>query len=129
MVCAYYGPDADSRSLFESTKLCEHEGWDRYNGQFDIIRVVITDFIKKNMTVDDTISLLCKRILSELDELYPDTKYDPSDFIFSMGKFYQNSRRQLVIVIDEWDAVFRERKEDKAGQERYLDFLRDWLKD
>ena len=30
---------------------------------------------------------------------------------------------------DEWDAVFRERKEDKEGQTVYLDFLRDWLKD
>ena len=34
-----------------------------------------------------------------------------------------------MIVIDEWDAVFRELEEDKEGQRKYLDFLRDWLKD
>ena len=34
-----------------------------------------------------------------------------------------------MIIIDEWDAIFREYKEDKEGQKKYLDFLRDWLKD
>jgi len=31
-------------------------------------------------------------------------------------------------VIDEWDAVFRERKDDERDQRIYLDFLRDWFK-
>ena len=34
-----------------------------------------------------------------------------------------------MIIIDEWDAIFRENKEDKNGQKKYLDFLRDWVKD
>ena len=35
----------------------------------------------------------------------------------------------FVIIIDEWDAIFREYKDDREGQKKYLDFLRDWLKD
>ncbi len=31
-------------------------------------------------------------------------------------------------MIDEWDAVFRERKDDERDQRIYLDFLRDWFK-
>ena len=34
-----------------------------------------------------------------------------------------------MVVIDEWDAIFRTWKEDTTGQTMYLDFLRDWLKD
>ena len=34
-----------------------------------------------------------------------------------------------MIVIDEWDVIFREYKDDKEGQKKYLDFLRDWFKD
>ena len=34
-----------------------------------------------------------------------------------------------MIIIDEWDAIFREYKDDKEGQKKYLDFLRDWMKD
>ena len=52
-------------------------------------------------------------------------KYDPDDLVYSMDRFFRNNKVPFVIVIDEWDAVFRERKEDKAGQELYLDFLRD----
>ncbi len=36
---------------------------------------------------------------------------------------------KFVIVIDEWDAIFRVKQNDKSGQEMYLDFLRDLLKD
>lgn len=46
-----------------------------------------------------------------------------------MDRLYQDSKIPFVIIIDEWDAVFRVRKDDKDGQIAYLDFLRDWLKD
>ena len=35
----------------------------------------------------------------------------------------------FIVIIDEWDCIFREFKHDKAAQEIYLDFLRDLLKD
>ncbi|MBR2812098.1 MAG: AAA family ATPase, partial [Solobacterium sp.] len=42
---------------------------------------------------------------------------------------YSNIERQVVVVIDEWDAVFRLKQIDKDGQTEYLNFLRDLLKD
>jgi hypothetical protein len=39
------------------------------------------------------------------------------------------SGASFVVVIDEWDCIFRERPNDKAAQRRYLDFLRLFLKD
>jgi hypothetical protein len=46
-----------------------------------------------------------------------------------MNKINGATGQQFVIVIDEWDAVFREYPNDVDGQKLYLDFLRDWLKD
>ena len=138
MICAYYDREAESRELFEKRKLAEtppvkivdHEiRWDTYLGAFDVIRIVITDFFKNGRSVDEAIRTMQKRILDELDELYPGTRYDPDDFIFSIDRFFRNSGRQFVIVIDEWDAIFRIWKDDNLGQTKYLDFLRDWLKD
>ena len=34
-----------------------------------------------------------------------------------------------MILIDEWDCLFREYKKDREAQKKYLDFLRVWLKD
>lgn len=70
-----------------------------------------------------------QRILEELSDLYPGVHYDPEDFSYSLNHFYEKSGYAFVVIIDEWDAVFRVRKEDKEGQTEYLNFLRDWLKD
>ena len=34
-----------------------------------------------------------------------------------------------MILIDEWDCLFREYQQDQEAQKKYLDFLRFWLKD
>lgn len=73
--------------------------------------------------------MLSSRILTDLSEEYPEVKYDPEDLAYSMDRFYRKTGIPFVFIIDEWDAVFRERKEDRDGQKRYLDFLRDWMKD
>ncbi len=128
MLCAYYGK-GDSRDLFSGLKISGHDNWDKYLNKFDVIRVVMTDFIKENKDVTDSLALLSTRILDDLSESYPDVKYDPEDLFYSMDRFYRNNNLPFVIIIDEWDALFRVRKEDRDGQKLYLDFLRDWLKD
>ena len=138
MICAYYDREADSRALFEDRKLAktapvksgDHEiKWDDYLGKFDVIRLVMTDFIKENKSVADGLNVIRTRILSELEEVHPGVKYDPSDLFYSMDQFYRKTGIQFVIVLDEWDTVFRIRKNDSRGQTEYLDFLRDWMKD
>ena len=138
MICAYYDREAKSRELFEKRLLAKCEpiiagnqtiAWDGYLGKYDVIRIVMTDFIKSDNGVPEALAKLKGRILDELNEAYPDVKYDENDFLYSLDKFYRKTGYQFVIVIDEWDSVFRERKEDKDGQKHYLDFLRDWMKD
>ena len=128
MLAAYYGK-GDSRQLFVDRKIAECENWDRYINQFDVVRVVMTDFIKDKKDVGVALVKMTERILEEFSEVYPDVRYDTDDLFYSMDKFYRKSGKQLVVIIDEWDAVFRICKEDKDGQQLYLDFLRDWLKD
>ena len=60
---------------------------------------------------------------------YRPLRYDPDDFLYSMGRFYHATGTQFVVVIDEWDVVFRTLQDDAAGQTLFLNFLRDWLKD
>ena len=138
MVCAYYDSKTDSRELFEkrliATCTTTRSGsrevtWDEYMGKCDVIRLVMTDFFKAGMPIEEALVTIKTRVLDELEECYPGTKYDVKDFAFSFDKFYRKSGRQFVIVIDEWDAVFRMLQDDAGGQRKYLDFLRDWLKD
>ena len=79
MVCAYYDREADSRELFGKRLLAKCEPvesetktitWDAYLGQFDVVRIVMTDFIKSDTEVSVSIEKLTVRILEELNEAY-----------------------------------------------------------
>lgn len=129
MLCAYYGAENDSRELFEKLKLAQCPTWDRYLGKFDVIRLVMTNFVDRTTPMDKVIGKISMRILDELHETYPDVRYDEDDFVYSLSKFYRSSGRQFVVVIDEWDVIFRTHKNDHDAQRDYLHFLRSWLKD
>ena len=136
MLSAYYDRDADSRSLFERCLISKHKRtavepkWDAFLGKFDVIRLVMTDFFRKGITIDKGLEKIQKLIVRDLEKKYAEVDYyDKNDLIQSIQDVYEDSNTQFVIIIDEWDAIFREYKEDKAGQKQYLDFLRDWLKD
>ena len=129
MLCAYYGK-GDSRDLFTGLKIAGQDNWDKYLNHFDVIRVAMTDFIKDNKSIEEVLVNFQKLVARDIRKQYPNVDYyDTADLIQCLLDVYAENGQQFVIIIDEWDAVFRERKEDRDGQKLYLDFLRDWLKD
>ena len=130
MICAYYDRDADSCDLFEKRKLADVPGWDKYLGKFDVIHLVMTRFVKTRITVSEALTNMQKLVIRDYRRAYPDADImSENDLIQTIDDVYSTIDRQVVIVIDEWDAVFRERPNDKDGQTEYLDYLRDLLKD
>ena len=130
MLSAYYDRDADARALFEKCRISKLEGWDRYLGHFDVIRLVMTDYMKRETTVGEALNKLQLQVCRELKKAYPRITYSQEDDLLqSMKDIYADTRMQFVVIIDEWDSIFREYKADRDGQRVYLDFLRDWLKD
>ena len=130
MLCAYYDRCADSRDLFEKRKLADESGWDKYLGKFDVIHLVMTRFFKTRITLSEALSNMQKLVIRDYKRAYPDADImSENDLIQTIDDVYSTIDRQVVIVIDEWDAIFRERPDDKEGQTEYLDYLRDLLKD
>lgn len=54
---------------------------------------------------------------------------DKNNLIQVMKDIYSKNRSSFIILIDEWDCLFREYQQDQHAQKQYLDFLRAWLKD
>ena len=52
-----------------------------------------------------------------------------AEIIDAFNEVYAYTKSKFIFIIDEWDCIFREYKNDKEAQEKYLDFLRDLLKD
>lgn len=129
MICAYYDKTADSRPLFEKYKIAKCENWDRYLNSFDVIRIVMTDFMEDVDDVKGVIDYLTEEVTAELMEANPDIKYgERINLRTVMSRIYARTKKPFVIVIDEWDAIFRTWKTDHEGQKEYLNFLRNWLK-
>lgn len=136
MICAYYDREADSKELFSTLKLADFNGtfsksaWDEYLGKFDVIRIVMTKFTRNKKSFDEALISMQELVSREIKKKYPDVDYyNDSDLIQTIEDVYSEKGQQFVIVIDEWDAVFREFPMDKDGQKIYLEFLRDFLKD
>ncbi len=134
MICAYYGRGSESKDLFSNLKLTadtkSDQKWDEYLGKFDVIKLVMTDFFKEGVSAQDALKKMQLLVIRDLKKAYPDVDlFDDTDLIQTMDDIYSENQQPFVVVIDEWDAIFRESKEDSKGQTVYLDFLRDWLKD
>ena len=64
-------------------------------------------------------------MLFDLLDVYPELRFrDPDDLIQVMKDIFSKTKCPFVILIDEWDCLFREYKQDKEAQKKYLDFLK-----
>ena len=81
-------------------------------------------------SVDDMLKMLCEYITDDFSIECKDIIFrDKSNIVRVMQDVFMSTGRPFVILIDEWDCLFREFTQDKEAQKKYLDFLRGWLKD
>lgn len=130
MLTAYYSRGCDSRNLFSGFRIAGEKCFDKYLNNYDTIFLNMQEFLSRSKSVEGLIERIKKLLIRDLKKQYPDVDYfDDTDLIESMQDAYGESKRPFVVIIDEWDCIFREYKENQAAQEQYLDFLRDFLKD
>ena len=97
--------------------------------QYNTIFLNMQEFLSQTSSMDEMLRLVKISFMGFVFE-YPDINYfDKENFSRAMQDVYQQTKCPFVIIIDEWDCIFREYRENHEAQEQYLDFLRDFLKD
>lgn len=130
MLSAYYSRGCDSRELFAEYEIAKDSSFESYLNQYDVINLNMQEFLSRTQDIGQMLELLKNRVLWEFLREYPDYNYfDKSDLIGTMQDIYENTKIPFVVIIDEWDCVLREYRNDFEVQRVYLDFLRDFLKD
>lgn len=130
MLAAYYSRGCESETLFAGLKIENSSDFRKYLNKYDVIVLNMQEFLSRTQNVPEMLKLLMKLVIRELKREYPDVDYfDLKDLIQTMQDIYTETGRNFIILIDEWDCVLRECKNDFAVQKKYLDFLRDFLKD
>lgn len=122
---------ASAAGFFSLTKkIAANENWDRYINSCNVLRLVMTDFIRGSRNVDESLRYMQEEVVQELQEKYPDAQNGTrNDLVTFMRRIYLQEKDMFVVVIDEWDAFFRVWPDRYEEHEHYLNFLRDLLKD
>lgn len=128
MLSAYYGRNGDASELFDRLIIGRGESYKKHLNQYDILKINMQDFLSMTHSVEEMLRVFRLRISADLKRGYPEYVYD-DNLTFAMQDIYAHTGRPFVILIDEWDCLFREYSGDKEAQKKYLDFLRAWLKD
>ena len=116
MLCAYYSKGCDSKELFLDLKIADEVSFWKYLNKYDVIYLDITLFLSTLKKDETLVAQIEKEIIRDLARVYPDVEKE-NRLIDALCSMYECTGKKIILIIDEWDAMFRECK----GQEQILD--------
>ena len=129
MLTAYYSRGCDSAAMFAPFKIAHDASFEKHLNQYNVIRINMANFMSRGENMQQILDYLCKRLVHEIKKENADVDcFDWNDLFSVLDEVFAAKKVPFVFIIDEWDCVFREKKDDDADQKLYLDFLRDLLK-
>ena len=134
-LAAYYSNGCDSEELFSELKIARYTSFKKYLNQFDVIfmdlRWMYGDALAKKKVKKDTqiIPYIQSLVIDELRNEFADCVADDDVSLPAvLARINDRTKRKFVIIIDEWDCIFREDKNNQVLQEEYIDLLRGLFK-
>ncbi|MCD7763627.1 MAG: ATP-binding protein [Lachnospiraceae bacterium] len=130
MLCAYYDKSCDSRSLFEGLEISKKDSFEKYLNKYDVIYLDITWFISRSKNKGENVVLdIQNAVIDELKKAFLNCVDENETFLpDALLSVSHSVGNQFIIIIDEWDALFRESKNDEALQKEYVQLLRGLFK-
>lgn len=127
MLTAYYDCSCDSHDLFADKRIAESENYEEHINQYNVICLDVSGFISEAKRLQKSLEIvpvwMVDAIMNEIPEEIKGKT--PND---RLARFVEETGRQIIFIIDEWDAMIREAKDDNNAQEGYLNLLRGWFK-
>ena len=130
MLTAYYSRGCDSRELFRNLNISKAESFEKHLNKYNVIHINMQEFLSESGSMEEMLQMIQKTILFDLTEEFPDVRYfDNTKLLRSLRDVFAKYGIPFVFVLDEWDCIFRVHKNDTESQKKYLDFLRNLMKD
>jgi len=135
MLYSYYSKGCDSRELFNGLEIEKDPSFGEYLNKCDVIYLDI-QWIKTSAKpaiqageVPDVIAYIHREVIKELRNEYPDLVDEKAISLpVVLADINIKAKKEFVFIIDEWDCIFREDKENSALQKDYVDFLHSLFK-
>ena len=127
MLAAYYDKSCDSSSLFKKLKIAQNPEFKSHLNKYDVIFLEIQNIIAEAGDINNLVAYIKNSIINELKENYDKNINNETNLFLVLEKIYKNEKYDnngFIFIIDEWDCIFRETKDNLKIQKEYLDFLR-----
>ncbi|MCI8565398.1 MAG: AAA family ATPase [Lachnospiraceae bacterium] len=132
MMAAYYSRGCDSTSLFERMKVSRTVDFTAHLNRHNVIYMDIQ--LARSVAGSEGfsgqfLSYLQKQVIEELSQEFGEemTRKDKS-LAGVLQRIHAAAGERFIIIIDEWDCLFREEKHNIALQKEYITFLRSLFK-
>ena len=132
MLTAYYDRSCDSHKLFDDKLIAASDSYKEHLNKHNVIWLDITGFVSEAKKTGDSLRDIPLRIENALWKDLVEMGYEPApddtlnDFLLRIVDL--PGEKPFIFIIDEWDAVIREAKDDPEAQKQYLNLLRGWFK-
>lgn len=135
MLSAYYSKGCHSENLFAGLKISQNEFFKVHLNKYNVIFLDIQwmygnalEEMRRNSFVE-VVSYIQEQVISELRKEYPECVLDMDISLPSvLAKINAKTKEQFIIIIDEWDCLFREDKNNENLQKEYINLLRGLFK-
>lgn len=88
--------------------------------QYDVIKINMQEFLSMTDTIEEMLEMLKNYLVSDFEETYPTVRFrDKKNLIQVMKDVFSYTKCPFVILIDGWDCLFREYKQDNEAQKKY----------
>lgn len=123
MLAAYYSKGADS--LFQGLEISGTDTYADHLNKYNVLFLDIAWFISISSNIEKTVTEMQENIIEELRETFPDTiGRSVRSLPVALLQISARTGQKFFIIIDEWDALFREASADEALQKSYIQLLR-----
>lgn len=135
MLVAYYSKGCNSRKLFDNFKISKTSSFETHLNKYNVIFLDIQWMygnalmeLERDKTMN-IISYIQMQVIMELKKEYPECINDTNISLpAALANINLFTKEQFIIIIDEWDCLFREDKNNIVLQKEYLNLLRGLFK-
>lgn len=135
MLAAYYSKGCSSENLFAGFRISENEHFKEHLNKYNVIFLDIQwmygnalEQMKRDSSVK-VVNYIQDQVIDELRKEYPECVQDTDISLPSvLANIHVLTKEQFIILIDEWDCLFREDKHNEKLQREYINLLRGLFK-
>ena len=130
MLASYYSKNANFKNLFDKLEISKSSSYLQHLNKHNVIYMTLNQIPSPNCTYKEFINGYTDDLINDLQEIFPNVQIKNTNPIYKiLAQVYSQTGQGFIFIIDEWDYIFNNNLFSEGERKKFLEFLRDLLKD